>query len=205
MLSNNLPNKLTILRILLTPVFVFVVLSDVIDVEYRDCVSGLLFLLVAFTDFLDGFIARRCKMITTFGIHIDPIADKILIMSGMGALVFLQRLNPYIFILLFGRDFIMSGIRSIAAKKGADVSAIILGRVKTVFEVILVTFLLFNCSFPLGKEVSYILITITVTIAMVSCIQFIKIHWTAISTSWNELKRENVSEKGREGAAGDDK
>jgi len=204
-LSNNLPNKLTILRILLTPIFVLIVLSNVIAAEYRDITSAFFFLAIAFTDFFDGFIARRNNMITNFGINIDPIADKILIMSAMGMLVFLERLNPCIFIFLIGRDFIMCGVRIIAAEKNADISAIRLGRIKTVLEVILITILLLNWNFPFSREVLLILITIIIITAMVSCIQYIIAYWPVIKTSWNEYKPRNLSKKDEKGVEGDDK
>ena len=195
-IPNNLPNKLTVLRIALTPVFVFVVLSNIITVEYRDFFSAILFVVIASTDALDGFIARHYNNITTFGEYIDPIADKILLTSAMVVLVFLQRLSLYIFIILVIRDFIMSGVRIIAKKDGVDISAKKLGKIKTIFEAVVVAFLLFNLSFPFNEVVSCILIVVTVIIAVVSCIQYIGIYRNAICTSWNEIK---CGEKGKAG------
>jgi len=175
----------------MTPMFVFISLSDIIVTENRNFILVMLFLMIASTDALDGFIARRWNRITTFGIFMDPIADKILIISSMGLLVFLQRLHPFVLIILLWRDFLISGIKMIATESNVDVSAISTGKIKTIFEVMLVTFLLFNYEFPGNKIVLSILIVVTIVIAIVSFIQYIIKYWNAICTNWNKIKCSN--------------
>ena len=114
----TLPNKLTLLRIIMVPFFVAALL-------YRDGTDSLarwlslaLFLIASFTDFLDGYIARKYHLITNFGKFMDPLADKLLVCSALICFVALQDLNPWITLAVIAREFIISGFRLVAAERG---------------------------------------------------------------------------------------
>jgi CDP-diacylglycerol--glycerol-3-phosphate 3-phosphatidyltransferase len=182
----NLPNKITILRILLTPVVMFFILSDVICSEYRYYTALGVFLMACFTDFLDGRIARRVNpntginSITDFGILTDPIADKILILSTLISLVYLHAFSPYILVLLFGRDFIMTWIRLIdikhnnGIKNSKIVPASFWGKTKTVMEIIMISYILFDMHNSWPICIKWIITSITVILALLSMIVYIK-------------------------------
>ena len=132
----NLPNKLSIFRICLVPVFFIVIYSDI---DHAVEFATFIFIIGAFTDFVDGFIARRTGTITDFGRFIDPLADKILVVSALIYLVSVEsvaRLGENIIpvwmvVIIVGRDFTVSGIRMMSAGKGKVISASKLGKLKT--------------------------------------------------------------------------
>lgn len=169
----NLPNKLTLSRFVIAAIVALVFLLDILDEEYRDYVTALVFLCGVITDFLDGYIARKYNQITVFGIFADPIADKVLIVSAMISLVFVRRLSPFVAIALIERDLVMTGFRLIAAEQGAVIPASISGKMKTFIEIILVLYLLLNFDISYIKEV---LIGISIVLAYYSLIRVMLIH-----------------------------
>ncbi len=137
----NLPNKLTIFRILLVPIMVVIPFLNIkgefagIPIEY--ILIDLIFIIASFTDKLDGYIARKKDQITTFGKFLDPIADKILVLTAMIMLVEMAKLPAWIPIIVLAREFIVSGYRLIAAEKGGRViAASKWGKLKTVTQMI---------------------------------------------------------------------
>lgn len=144
----NLPNKLTLSRFAIAALMVLFFLTNIIDEQYRDYVAAIIFLIGSFTDFLDGYIARKWDKITVFGIFADPVADKVLISSAMISLVFLHRFSPFVAIALIGRDIIMTGFRLIAIEQGVIIPAFITGKIKTISESALVLYLFFHCDIP---------------------------------------------------------
>lgn len=133
----NLPNKLTIIRIILIPVFVAVFYLPIIPCNY--IISAAIFALAAFTDFLDGHIARKYNLVTDLGKFLDPIADKVLVstaliimlMPAVGELAILPAYSAIAIALILGRELIVSGFRMVAASKGAVLAADWSGKVKT--------------------------------------------------------------------------
>jgi CDP-diacylglycerol--glycerol-3-phosphate 3-phosphatidyltransferase len=146
----NLPNLLTILRIFFVPFLVAVVAQESPRLEFSGVVlsSELLalaiFLAAAATDLLDGYLARRWGQITTVGTLLDPIADKLLISSALIALVQIRQVPAWMVILIVGREFAVSGLRSIAAAEGFTIHASDLGKTKMVTQVIAVSLLLLS-------------------------------------------------------------
>ena len=128
----NLPNKLTMLRILLVPFFVVFVYFE----KYPVCqvLALVLFISASITDLLDGRIARSRNLVTDFGKFMDPIADKLLAMSAFVTLVEQQRMPGWVCILMLAREFIISGFRLVAAGGGKVIAAAMLGKLKTVFQ-----------------------------------------------------------------------
>ena len=131
----NVPNVLTLLRILLVPVLVVALTTETKD---GDTIAAIVFALAAITDGLDGYIARSRRSITTFGKVMDPIADKMLITAALIALVSLERLAAWVAMVIIAREFAVSSLRVAAAQQGAIIPASILGKIKTVIQVVAV-------------------------------------------------------------------
>ena len=131
----NLPNKLTIFRIILVPIMVIITFFN-IDIKW--ILVDVIFIIAAITDKLDGYIARSRNQITTFGKFLDPIADKILVLAAMLILVEAARLPAWIPIIVLFREFIVSGYRLVAVEKGGKVvAASVWGKLKTVTQMII--------------------------------------------------------------------
>lgn len=137
----NLPNKLTIFRILLVPIMVIIPLFNIkgnwlgIPIEYW--LINIIFIIASITDKLDGSIARARNQVTTFGKFLDPLADKILVIAAMVILVEYAKLPAWIPIIVLAREFIVSGYRLVAVEKGGKViAASIWGKLKTVTQMI---------------------------------------------------------------------
>ena len=128
----NLPNAITLLRILLIPVFVWLFSESNPD---RALAAALVFASAAFTDFLDGYLARRRGQITNVGKLLDPVADKLLVASGLILLVQFQRVAVWLAIVMIAREMIVTGARAVAAKEGFIVPADSLGKYKVVGQI----------------------------------------------------------------------
>ena len=159
----NLANKITMFRILLLPIFVLSYYYD-----QSGIFSLAIFLLGSFSDFLDGYVARKYDMVTDFGKFIDPIADKILVLSAF--ILFIERgfVEPWVVIVVLFRELLISGFRMLAAKKNISIAADIFGKLKTTtqfFSVIFffLTIILINRNmFIIGKVLLYISVGLTV-------------------------------------------
>ena len=135
----NLPNVLTLARLLLIPVFV---LLFVTPTPGRTLAAAVVFLIAALTDFLDGYVARRCGQITKLGRLLDPIADKLLVLSALIVLVQVDRVSALIAILIIARELAVTGIRAIAASEGIIISAETTGKYKMALQVIAIVLLI---------------------------------------------------------------
>jgi CDP-diacylglycerol--glycerol-3-phosphate 3-phosphatidyltransferase len=128
----NLPNVLTVIRILLVPVLVVALL---VNTDHGSWVAAVVFAVAAFTDGLDGYIARSRKSITTFGKVMDPIADKLLIVAALISLVSLDKLAAWVAMVIIAREFAVSALRVAAGQQGVVIPASMLGKLKTVVQV----------------------------------------------------------------------
>jgi CDP-diacylglycerol---glycerol-3-phosphate 3-phosphatidyltransferase len=128
----NAPNVLTVLRIIAVPVVVVALLEETPE---GDVIAAIVFALAALTDGLDGYIARRRREITTFGKLMDPLADKLLVTAALVSLVSLDRLAAWVAMVIIAREFAVTGLRSLAAERGAVISASWLGKLKTALQV----------------------------------------------------------------------
>ena len=128
----NLPNKLTMLRVLLIPFFmVFMSLDNYL-------VAIIIFAFASFTDFLDGYIARKHNLVTDFGKFMDPLADKILTTTAIIYMVAQGLCHPVVLIIIMAREFAVSGVRMIAAEKNVVIAANIFGKIKTVLQMVVI-------------------------------------------------------------------
>ncbi|MGO5352736.1 CDP-diacylglycerol--glycerol-3-phosphate 3-phosphatidyltransferase [Faecalicoccus sp. LCP19S3_E3] len=147
----NLPNKLTMLRIVMVPVVVliyllipqdFCIVSQTNGLALRDILAFLVFAAASFTDMLDGQIARKQHLITSFGKFVDPIADKMLVNTLLILLVYTHQANVVAVLLMIARDLVVDGLRMLASQHGKVVSAGFFGKLKTVLQMFAIVFLL---------------------------------------------------------------
>ena len=139
----NLPNKITLLRVILIPVMLIIPLfgirATILGINVGNLIILAIFLIASFTDFLDGYIARKNDLVTDFGKFLDPIADKLLVITALIMLVEMRIIPGWIPIIIIAREFIVSGIRMIAAGKGTVIAASWYGKVKTVSQMVAIS------------------------------------------------------------------
>ncbi|NLA59203.1 MAG: CDP-diacylglycerol--glycerol-3-phosphate 3-phosphatidyltransferase [Firmicutes bacterium] len=140
----TLATAITFARILLIPVFMFLVSSQL---QYGDTAAAVIFAIAALTDSLDGYAARMRKEVTRFGQLIDPLADKLLVTAALFTLVEMGRVSSWIAILIVGREFAVSGLRIVAAVEGVVITASTLGKVKTALQMVAIVALLLQWPF----------------------------------------------------------
>ncbi|KMT23049.1 CDP-diacylglycerol--glycerol-3-phosphate 3-phosphatidyltransferase [Clostridium cylindrosporum] len=131
----NLANKITALRILLIPLFLYFVYTDL---KYHILIATIIFVFAALTDSLDGYIARSRNQVTKFGKFIDPLADKLMITAALLSLVELERIEGWIVMVIIARELIITGLRAVAASDGVVIAASMWGKVKTVTQIVAV-------------------------------------------------------------------
>ena len=134
----NLPNKLTILRIIAIPVFIVVLLMG------HRYIATVIFIAAALTDMLDGHSARKYNMVTNFGKLMDPLADKLLVMSALLLLVQLGNVAGWMAVVILAREFAVTGLRQVAASEGIVIAAGVTGKVKTILQMIAIPLLLLD-------------------------------------------------------------
>jgi CDP-diacylglycerol--glycerol-3-phosphate 3-phosphatidyltransferase len=152
----NLANRITLIRIFLVPVVMFFLLVRYkfgtfelgsIQMTYNEMIAALVFILAASTDGLDGYIARKRKIVTNLGKFLDPLADKLLISAALISLVEMHRLEAWIAIVIISREFAVTGLRLVAAAEGQVIAASALGKLKTWVQIIAITALMIR-NFP---------------------------------------------------------
>ena len=163
----NVPNTLSLIRVFLAPlVLLFLSLRidepvpGVPDVSYGDVLAAGVFIVASITDAFDGYIARRFNLVTTLGKFIDPLADKVLVISAMLALIELGRLPAWIAMVIITREFIVTGLRLVAAAEGVVIAASKGGKLKTVCQIIALVMLILNI--PGGMLLMWVAMILTV-------------------------------------------
>lgn len=165
----NLPNKLTVCRMAAIP---FIIASMYINAPWATVVSVILFALAAFTDFLDGHIARKNKIVTDFGKFLDPIADKLLVLSTLIMLIHKGQMAAWIVVVILARELCVDGLRLIAVTKGLVIAAGKLGKIKTVLQIILILWLMISGTSVFSHVVSIILAVLTVGMTLWSGVDY---------------------------------
>ncbi len=140
----NLPNKLTTLRVILIPFFVFFLLWQGGENRTFRIISLVIFIVASLTDLLDGKIARKYNLVTNFGKFMDPLADKLLVCSALICLIELNQLPAWMVIVIISRDFIISGFRLVASDNGVVIAASYWGKFKTTFQMFAVILLILD-------------------------------------------------------------
>jgi len=163
----NIPNALTAFRIFLVPFLVVVLLT-----KYSDRVGLAIFLVAAITDFFDGYLARRLKKITRLGVLLDPIADKLLMSAAFISLVELGVAKAWMVCIIIGREFAVSGLRSIAAQQGVTIAASPLGKTKTISQVIAISLLIISYELGEFRFTSELALWVVVLFSLVSGVDY---------------------------------
>ncbi len=185
----NLPNSLTVFRIFLIPLLVVVLLTG--RFSDREFWGFIVFVVAALTDYLDGYLARKRQQVTTLGKLLDPIADKLLISAAFISLVELRIAPAWMVVIIVGREFAVTGLRSIAASEGFTIDASRLGKSKMASQVVCVSLLILGWRFP---ETSFttagiVFLWVVVVLATVSMIQYFRKFWSQIDESVKYRKR----------------
>ena len=168
----NLPNKLTIMRVILIPFFVFFLLSPYFP-AYGNYIAVAIFIVASLTDMLDGKIARKYNLVTNFGKFMDPLADKLLVCSAMICLIELDRLAAWIVIVIIAREFIISGFRLVASDNGVVIAASYWGKIKTTFQMLMVIVLILDIQMPFFQILGTVLTYVALILTVVSLIDYI--------------------------------
>ena len=166
----NLPNKLTILRVILIPFLLFFLMTDVAGASSK-WIALAIFIVASLTDLLDGWIARKYNLITNFGKFCDPLADKLLVCSAMICFVELDRMPAWIVVIIIAREFIISGFRLIAAEQGRVIAAGWWGKFKTAFTMFMVIAMIINMEEI--KLLTDILMYLSLALTIISLVDYL--------------------------------
>ncbi|MBQ9333268.1 MAG: CDP-diacylglycerol--glycerol-3-phosphate 3-phosphatidyltransferase [Lachnospiraceae bacterium] len=169
----NLPNKLTMLRVIMIPFFVVFMLVDI--TPYDKWIALAIFVAASLTDLADGKIARKYNLITNFGKFMDPLADKLLVCSAMIALIELGRIPAWIVIVIIAREFIISGFRLVASDNGVVIAASYWGKFKTVSQMAMV--ILMIADIPQIQIVTTVVMYIALVLTIVSLVDYLVKNW----------------------------
>ncbi|MDE0126662.1 MAG: CDP-diacylglycerol--glycerol-3-phosphate 3-phosphatidyltransferase [Bryobacterales bacterium] len=180
----NLPNVLTLSRIFLVPLLVAVLLrKDAIQLDTgwvvvtREVIALFIFLAAALTDFLDGYLARRRRQITTVGKLLDPIADKILVSGALISLVELNRVAAWMVVLIVSREFAVSALRNVALSHGVAIAASEIGKAKMVAQIMAVSLLILAPRSPVIEQAGYVVLWLALLITVVSMVDYFRGFW----------------------------
>src|ERR1700729_2914708 len=191
----NIPNALTILRIFFVPLLVATLVEDNgwmrLPVTNEWLALGI-FLVAAGTDLLDGYLARRWKQITTVGTLLDPIADKLLISAALVSLVQVHRVPAWMVVLIIGREFAVSGLRSIAAAEGYTIQASDLGKTKMITQVIAISMVLLSVRWQSLSGFAMLWMWGVVIFGIASAIQYFRKFWHMVDDSIKHRRRQQL-------------
>jgi CDP-diacylglycerol---glycerol-3-phosphate 3-phosphatidyltransferase len=184
----NLPNSLTILRIFFVPLLVVVLLTrqpnwNILGLPIDFEVLGVMILLfAAATDVMDGYLARTRKEITTLGILLDPIADKLLISAAFVSLVAMGLVPAWMVVIIIGREFVVTGLRDIAATEGLLIPATALGKTKMILQVIAGCIVIMAAKYPALKTAGLVAMWLVVLSAIASAVHYFQMFWSQINS-----------------------
>jgi CDP-diacylglycerol---glycerol-3-phosphate 3-phosphatidyltransferase len=191
----NLPNSLTVLRIFFVPLLVVVLWTrqpnlSFFGLPFRFEIWGVLILLVAAaTDAMDGYIARKRHEITTLGILLDPIADKLLITAAFVPLVWMHLVPAWMVVIILGREFIVVGLREIASVEGLVIPASPLGKTKMILQVLAGCTVILTANYPALKTLGTTLLWLVVISAVLSAMHYFQMFWSQINFRVQERRR----------------
>ena len=167
----NLPNKLTVLRVLLIPFFVWAALGDPVP-GYSKYIAVLIFIVASLTDLLYGKIARKYGLVTNFGKFMDPLADKLLVCAALICLVSCGMLSAWMVIVIISREFIISGFRLVASDNGVVIAANYWGKFKTTFQMLMIIVLLLDLG-GVFDMIGQILTWVALILTVVSLVDYV--------------------------------
>ncbi len=165
----NLPNILTIFRVVLIPFYILSFYQNSFD---SSIIAALIFSVASLTDILDGYLARARSEVTQFGKFLDPIADKLLILSALILLVGVGRVSAWLAIIIIGREFTMTGFRAIASSEGIVISAETTGKIKMFIQTVSVIILTIDFENPLFHQAGIFFLLLSMVLAVFSALQY---------------------------------
>jgi CDP-diacylglycerol--glycerol-3-phosphate 3-phosphatidyltransferase len=196
----NLPNSLTLLRIFFVPLLIVILLTRSPTVGllgytiHFEVWGVLILLLAAATDWADGYLARKRLQVTTLGILLDPIADKLLISAAFIALVDMHLVPAWMVVIIIGREFTVLGLRNIASAEGFTIEASTLGKTKMVLQVCAVAIVIVGARHPSLKPLGLILLWLVVISALVSAAQYFLRFWSHVDDSIKQRRKMRMLE-----------
>lgn len=194
----NIPNTLTLLRIFFVPLLVAALVQEDMGIDNgavqvpKEFFALIIFLAAAATDLLDGYLARRWSQVTTVGTLLDPIADKLLISAALISLVQIRRLPGWLVILIIGREFAVSGLRSIAAAEGYMIGASELGKTKMVAQVVGISMVLFSIHWPALAHAAIYAMWGVVLFGLASAVDYFRKFWRQVDMSIKQRRRSEL-------------
>jgi CDP-diacylglycerol--glycerol-3-phosphate 3-phosphatidyltransferase len=194
----NLPNALTLLRIFFVPLLVAALVQRNLQFEINgivvtnEFIALLIFLAAALTDLIDGYLARRWHQITTVGTLLDPIADKLLVSAALISLVQVHVVPAWMVVLVIGREFAISGLRSIAAAEGYIIKASELGKTKLVTQVVAISLLLLSIHWTWLSEAALLAMWVVVVFAILSAVLYFRKFWKEVDTAVKLRRRQEL-------------
>ena len=171
----NLPNKLTVLRVIMLPFFVVFMLIPSLGGAANKYIALALFCIASFTDFLDGYLARKHNLVTNFGKFMDPLADKLLVCSALICLCSYKldgRLDAWIVLVIIAREFIISGFRLVASDNGIVIAASYWGKFKTVFQMVMICLMIANLG-GIFDVITQVVMWIAVALTIISLVDYL--------------------------------
>lgn len=168
----NLPNKLTLMRVIMVPFLVLFLLTGW-GGEANRYICFAIFAVASITDWFDGKIARKYNLITDFGKFMDPLADKLLVCSAMICMIDLGRLPSWFVVIVIAREFIISGFRLIAAEKGVVIAANYWGKFKTASSMIMIILLILDIQVPAVQVITQIFVWVSLALTVISLVTYI--------------------------------
>jgi len=172
----NLPNKLTVLRMIMVPIFVVFMLIPSLGGGANKYIALALFCVASFTDYLDGHLARKHNLVTNFGKFMDPLADKLLVCSALICLcskTMDERLEAWIVLVIIAREFIISGFRLVASDNGIVIAASYWGKFKTVSHMTMVILLILDFQNPIMQFVTSAVVWIGLGLTIISLVDYV--------------------------------
>lgn len=169
----NLPNKLTVLRVIMVPFFVAFMLIPSLGGAANKYIALAIFCIASFTDFLDGHLARKNNLVTNFGKFMDPLADKLLVCSAMICLIPSGRLATWIVLVIIAREFIISGFRLVASDNGIVIAASYWGKFKTVSHMTMIILLILDFQNPIMQFITSAVVVIGVGLTIISLVDYV--------------------------------
>ena len=166
----NLPNKITLFRVFMIPIFLVFMLVP--GIAYGRYIAAAIFIIAAISDFFDGYIARKHHLVTNFGKFMDPLADKLLVSSALICFVQLNQIASWIVIIIIAREFIISGFRLIASDNGVVIAASWWAKVKTNVQMIMSIMLIINLDYPVINVLEQIAIYLALVLTVTSLVDY---------------------------------
>ncbi|GAA0461752.1 CDP-diacylglycerol--glycerol-3-phosphate 3-phosphatidyltransferase [Alkalibacillus silvisoli] len=190
----NIPNKITISRLFLIPIFIILLVAPLnwgtvdigaYELPVAHLIAGIIFIIASLTDWLDGYYARKYNLVTNLGKFLDPLADKLLVSAALICLVELGMAPAWVVIIIISREFAVTGLRLVAAGEGIVLAASQMGKLKTILQIGAAAFLLLH-HFPfsyIGLPIGTILLYLAALVTVISGIDYFKKNWHVMRDS----------------------